>query len=52
MSCDQSINRRKQTEYKPVEYPPTSEILQNIADLEAEIQKELAELKTLLGQSN
>ena len=45
---DLSINKYKQTEYKPVEYPPTGEILQQIEDLEAEIRKELAELKGML----
>ena len=45
---DLSINKYKQTEYKPVEYPPTSEILAKIKALEAEIQKELAELEELL----
>ena len=45
---DLSINKYKKTEYKPVEYPPTSEILQRLDDLEAEIQKELAELKQLV----
>ena len=49
---DLSINKYKKTEYKPVEYPPTSEILQKIDELECEIQKELAELKTLLSQAN
>ena len=49
---DLSINKYKQTEYKPVEYPPTGEILQQIEDLEAEIQKELAKLKVLLGSAN
>ena len=49
---DLSINKYKKTEYVPVEYPPTSEILQKIDDLEEQIQKELAELKVLLGQSN
>ena len=48
---DLSINKYKKTEYVPVEYPPTSEILQKIDDLEVHIQKELAELKVLLGQS-
>ena len=38
---DLSINKYKRIEYVPVEYPPTSEILQKIDDLEAEIQKEL-----------
>jgi len=45
---DLSINKYKQTEYKPVEYPPTSEILAKIKALEEEIQKELAELEELL----
>ena len=45
---DLSINKYKQTEYKPVEYPPTSEILANIKELEAEIGKELAELEEML----
>ena len=49
---DLSINKYKKTEYKPVEYPPTSEILAKIDDLEAEIQKELAELKAMLAESN
>ena len=49
---DLSINKYKQTEYKPVEYPPTGEIMQQIEDLEAEIQKELAELKGMLGSAN
>ena len=49
---DLSINKYKQTEYKPVEYPPTGEIMQQIEDLEAEIQKKLAELKGMLdGES-
>ena len=45
---DLSINKYKQTEYKPVEYPPTSEIIANIKALEAEIGKELAELEEML----
>ncbi len=49
---DLSINKYKQTEYKPVEYPPTSEILASIRALETEIQQELAELEVLLGQAN
>ena len=49
---DLSINKYKKTEYKPVEYPPTSEILAKIDALEMDVQKELAELRTLLGQAN
>ncbi len=45
---DLSINKYKQVEYVAVEYPPTSEIIANIEAIEAEIAKEMAELKTLL----
>ena len=38
---------RVQAEYKPVEYPPTSEILAKIKAFEAEIGKELAELEEM-----
>lgn len=45
---DLSINKYKETEYIPVEYPPTSEIIENIKNLEDVIQKELTELESLL----
>ena len=45
---DLSINKYKEVEYIPVEYPPTEEILASIKSLESEIQNELAELETLL----
>ncbi len=45
---DLSINKYKQVEYKAVEYPPTSEIFASIVAIEAEIAKEMAELKKLL----
>jgi type I restriction enzyme M protein len=45
---DLSINRYKEIEYIPVEYPPTSEILAEIMKLDAEASKELAELKSML----
>ena len=45
---DLSINKYKKTFYKPVEYPPTSEIIKQIEEIEADIQRELAELKKLL----
>ncbi len=45
---DLSINKYKQVEYKAVEYLPTSEIFANIEKIEAEIAKEMAELKKLL----
>ncbi len=47
---DLSINKYKQVEYKAVEYPPTSEIMANIEAIEAEIVKEMAELKKLLAE--
>ena len=43
-----SINKYKKTEYKPVEYPPTSEILADLRSLEAEIAKNMDELEQLL----
>ena len=46
---DLSINKYKKTEYVPVEYPPTSEIIKNIEELNGQIDKETAELKKLLG---
>ncbi len=45
---DLSINKYKQTEYVPVEYPPTSEIMANIRELEKQIGKEMDELEKLL----
>ena len=45
---DLSINKYKQVEYIPVEYPPTSEILQDLRDLEAEITKGLDELEGMV----
>ena len=46
---DLSINKYKEVEYIPVEYPPTSEIMANIRDIEKEISKEMDELEKLLG---
>lgn len=46
---DLSINRYKEVEYVPVEYPPTSEIMANIRDIEKEINKEMDELEKLLN---
>lgn len=45
---DLSINKYKKTEYVPVEYPPTSEILDELDKLEAEITAGLAELRGTL----
>ena len=45
---DLSINKYKQTEYVAVEYPPTSEIMSNIREIERQINEEMAELERLL----
>jgi len=45
---DLSINKYKEIEYVPVEYPPTSEIMDKLHELEAEIAKNLAELDEML----
>ena len=45
---DLSINKYKEIEYVPVEYPPTEEILADIRALEKEFQTALAELEELL----
>ena len=46
---DLSINKYKQTEYVAVEYPPTSEIMAELRDLEKKIGEEMDELEKLLG---
>lgn len=45
---DLSINKYKKTEYKAVEYPPTSEIMSELEDLQRQIDAEMVELKKLL----
>ncbi len=45
---DLSINKYKEIIYEKVEYPPTSEILADIEELNKEIDKNLEELKALL----
>ena len=47
---DLSINKYKETEYKPVEYPPTSEIMAELRRLEKEIGEEMSKLEKLLEQ--
>lgn len=46
---DLSINKYKEIEYVPVEYPPTSEIMADIREIEREIGKEMDELERLLN---
>ena len=45
---DLSINKYKETEYVPVEYPPTAEIMADLNLLEAELSASLKELEMLL----
>ena len=45
---DLSINKYKKTEYKPVEYPPTSEIMAELRRLESEISIAMDELEKML----
>ena len=46
---DLSINKYKEVVYEKVEYPPTSEIMANIREIELEIGKEMDELEKLLN---
>ena len=47
-SYDLSINKYKKTEYKPVEYPPTNEILAELRRLEKKIGTAMDELEGML----
>ena len=46
---DLSINKYKKTEYKPVEYPPTSEIMAELRRLEKEVNTAMDELEVMLN---
>ena len=45
---DLSINKYKKTEYVPVEYPPTSQLLAEIREIQREIDEGLKELEGLM----
>ena len=45
---DLSINKYKEVEYVPVEYPPTSEIIDKIMELDAEATAAIMELKEII----
>lgn len=47
---DLSINKYKKTEYVAVEYPPTSEILDELEKLNEQINAETKALRALLGE--
>ena len=46
---DLSINKYKETEYVPVEYPPTEKIMAELRELEMKIGEEMEKLEQLLG---
>ena len=46
---DLSINKYKEIEHVAIEYPPTSEIMANIREIEMKIGKEMDELEKLLN---
>ena len=47
---DLSINKYKEIEYVPVEYPPTEEIMADLKNLEAEIAEEMRNLEEMLKE--
>lgn len=47
---DLSINKYKKTEYIPIEYPPTSEILDELEQLNSQVTAELEQLRELLKE--
>lgn len=47
---DLSINKYKEIEYIPIEYPPTEEIFAELEKMERQITEEMAELKKLLDE--
>ena len=47
---DLSINKYKKTEYKPVEYAPTQDILAEINSIEREILAGIKELEGMIGE--
>lgn len=46
---DLSINKYKEIEYTPVEYPPTQQIMAELREIQAKIAVEMDELEKLLG---
>ena len=47
---DLLINKYKEVEYVAIEYPPTSEIMANIREIEKQISQEMDELEMLLSK--
>lgn len=49
---DLSINKYKKTEYKPVEYPPTSEIMAELRSWKCRLVRKCASSKSCWGCEN
>ena len=47
---DLSINKYKRTEYVPVEYPSTTELMADLHELQMKISEELVELEEMLNE--
>ena len=47
---DLSINKYKEVEYTPVEYPPTKQIMEELREIQGKIAAEMVELEKLLGK--
>ena len=45
---DLSINKYKKTEYKAIEYPPTSQLIAELKELEKQIQQGIEELEGMV----
>ena len=46
---DLSINKYKETEYQAVEYPSTQELMSKLANIDINIQSDMAKLKEMLA---
>ena len=46
---DLSINKYKETEYQAVEYPSTQELMSKLANIDINIQSDIAKLKEMLA---
>jgi type I restriction enzyme M protein len=47
---DLSVNKYKEVEYEKIEYPPTSEILDELEEIQKDITESLAELRRMLDE--
>lgn len=47
---DLSMNKYKEVEYVPIEYPPTSEIMAELRSIEKQIIKDMDDLEKMLEE--